>query len=117
MAIHCGGAPPLAAGGPQGPVVRFSTKRPDLPMTAATMRSASIRLSLGLTLALAFAGVLAVMLCSLVLVLVKSDEASRAYNHAISWDSAVTGAAAQAAGTRQQQSAQALYVATFLPRY
>jgi methyl-accepting chemotaxis protein len=96
--------------------VSISTKGGFLSM-GPQMRTPSIRLTLGLKLALAFAGVLAVMLCSLVLVLVKSDQASKAYNHAIAWDSAVTGAADQAAGTRQQQSSQALYVATFLPKY
>jgi len=80
-------------------------------MTTSTMRS-SLRLRLGAKLGLAFTGVLAVMLASLAVVLLKSAEASHAYERAIAWRSAVEGAAGQAAGTRQQQAAQALYVAT-----
>src|SRR4051812_8855422 len=65
----------------------------------------------------ALACVLAVMLASLVVVLQKSTEASHAYERAIAWKSAVQGSAAQAAGTRQQQASQALYVATGDGRY
>jgi methyl-accepting chemotaxis protein len=81
------------------------------------MRTPSLRLRLGAKLGLAFTGVLAVMLASLVVVLQKSSEASHAYEGAIAWKSAVEGAAAQADGTRQQQAAQALYVATGEERY
>jgi methyl-accepting chemotaxis protein len=81
------------------------------------MRPPSFRLTLGLKLGLAFAGVLGVMLISLAVVVVQSGKADAAYQKAISWDDAVKGAAEQAAGTRQQQSAQASYVATFQPRY
>ncbi len=77
----------------------------------------NLRLTLGLKLGLAFAGVLAVMLGSLAVVLVKSSEASSAYERAIAWKGAVVGAASQAAGTRQQQASQALYVATGDKRY
>ncbi len=97
--------------------LRFSTTARPVPIGVLTMRPPALRLTLGLKLGLAFAGVLAVMLCSLVVVLVESGRASAAYDHAIAWNSAVSGSAAQAAGTRQQQSAQALYVATFNPRY
>src|SRR3954466_7090982 len=76
-----------------------------------------LRRSLGLKLALAFAGVLAVMLGSLAIVLVESGRSDAAYKSALSWRRAIDGAARQAAGTRQQQAAQALYVATFDPRY
>jgi methyl-accepting chemotaxis protein len=75
------------------------------------------RLTLGLKLGLAFAGVLAVMLISLAVVVAQSGKADAAYKKAIAWNDAVKGSAAQAAGTRQQQSSQALYVATFQPRY
>src|SRR5689334_7753648 len=81
------------------------------------MRPIRFRRSLGLKLALAFAAVLAVMLGSLVLVRVETGRAEDAYRHALSWRGAIAGAAEQAAGTRQQQAAQALYVATFQPRY
>jgi methyl-accepting chemotaxis protein len=57
------------------------------------------------------------MLGSLVLVRVETGRAEDAYRHALSWRGAIAGAAQQAAGTRQQQAAQALYVATFQPRY
>ena len=77
----------------------------------------NLRLRLGAKLGLAFTGVLAVMLASLVVVLQKSSDASHAYERAISWKSAVEGAAEQADGTRQQQASQALYVATGNPRY
>jgi methyl-accepting chemotaxis protein len=77
----------------------------------------TIRLRLAAKLGLAFAGVLAVMLASLALVLQKSSQASQAYERAIAWKSAVDGAANQAAGTRRQQAAQALYVATGEERY
>src|SRR3954466_14919437 len=76
-----------------------------------------LRRSLGLKLALAFAGVLAVMLGSLAVVLVESGRSDAAYKSALSWRRAIDGAARQASGTRQQQAAQALYVATFDPRY
>ena len=72
----------------------------------------NLRLRLGAKLGLAFTGVLAVMLASLVVVLQKSSDASHAYERAIAWKSAVEGAAEQADGTRQQQASQALYVAT-----
>src|SRR4051794_17501518 len=75
------------------------------------------RLTLGFKLGLAFAGVLAVMLGALALVLVKSSSAAHSYEQAASWNAAVEGAAAQAAGTRQQQASQALYVATGDERY
>jgi methyl-accepting chemotaxis protein len=81
------------------------------------MRTSPIRLTLGRKLGLAFAGVLLVMLGSLVVVLIQSGSASSAYQRAIRWNDAVSGSAAQAAGTRQQMAAQALYVATFDPRY
>src|SRR4051812_4204305 len=71
----------------------------------------------GLKLGLAFAAVLAVMLGSLGLVLVKADHAAKGYERAIGWRAAVAGASNQAAGTRQQQASQALYVATGDPRY
>jgi methyl-accepting chemotaxis protein len=91
---------------------RFSVR----PMPTSTMRT-PLRLRLGAKLGLAFTGVLAVMLASLVIVLHKSAQASDAYERAIAWKTAVEGAANQAAGTRQQQSAQALYVATGELRY
>jgi methyl-accepting chemotaxis protein len=81
------------------------------------MRISAIRLTLGVKLGLAFSGVLAVMLCSLAVVLVQSGKADTAYRTAIGWDAALEAANAQASGTRQQQSSQALYVATFAPRY
>ena len=81
------------------------------------MRPFAVRLTLGIKLGLAFAAVLAVMLCSLAVVIAESGKADAAYRKAIAWDQAVEGAAEQAAGTRQQQSSQALYVATFQPRY
>src|SRR5690349_2443253 len=81
------------------------------------MRLPRPRLTLGLKIGLAFTGVLAVMLASLALVLVKSSEASHAYMRALGWKTAVDGAAQQAAGTRQQQASQALYVATGEARY
>jgi methyl-accepting chemotaxis protein len=81
------------------------------------MRPIRLRRSLGLKLSLAFAGVLAVMLGSLLLVRVETGRAEDAYRHALSWRGAIAGAAQQAAGTRQQQAAQALYVATFEARY
>ncbi len=81
------------------------------------MRPLRLRRTLGVKLGLAFAGVLVVMLASLGLVLVKSSEASHAYERALGWKTAVDGAARQAAGTRQQQASQALYVATGEERY
>src|SRR4051812_20338335 len=68
-------------------------------------------------LALAFAGVLGVMLASLGLVRVETDRAEHAHSSALAWHTAIAGASEQAAGTRQQQAAQALYVATFNPRF
>ena len=76
------------------------------------MSSLRLRRTLGVKLGLAFAAVLAIMLASLGMVLLKSSHAADAYERAIGWKAAVEGAANQAAGTRQQQSSQALYVAT-----
>ena len=81
------------------------------------MPSLPLRRTLGLKLALAFAAVLAVMLGSLGLVLVKSSNAAEAYERAIAWKDAIAGATHQAAGTRQQQASQALFVATGEARY
>ncbi len=81
------------------------------------MSSHRLRRTLGLKLGLAFAAVLAIMLASLGMVRLKSSSASHAYERAIGWTAAVEGAANQAAGTRQQQAAQALYVATGDVRY
>src|SRR4051794_36702833 len=78
----------------------------------AVMRPLRFRRTLGLKLGLAFAGVLAVMLASLGVVLVESARSDAAYTSALSWRRAIDGAARQAAGTRKQQAAQALYVAT-----
>src|SRR4051794_13848770 len=85
--------------------------------SGCVMRPLRLRFTLGPKLGLAFAGVLAVMLASLAVVLVKASQASDAYKHALSWQTAIEGAAHQAAGTRQQQAAQALYVATGDARY
>src|SRR3954453_20602793 len=81
------------------------------------MSSLRLRRTLGVKLGLAFAAVLAIMLGSLGMVLLKSSHAANAYERAINWKVAVDGAAKQAAGTRQQQAAQALYVATGDKRY
>src|SRR3954447_5208918 len=75
------------------------------------------RLTLGIKLGLAFAGVLAVMLISLAVVTAQSGKADTAYKKAIAWNEAVKAAETQASGTRQQQSSQALYVATTELRY
>src|SRR3954463_9552341 len=75
------------------------------------------RLTLGLKLGLAFAGVLAVMLISLAVVVAQSGKADTAYKKAIAWNDAVKGSAEQAAGAPQRQSPQALSVATSHPRY
>src|SRR3954449_4656457 len=77
----------------------------------------SFRLRLRAQLGLAFTFFLALVLASRVVVLQKSTQASHAYERAVAWKSAVEGAAAQAAGTRQQQASQALYVATGDERY
>ncbi|RKQ91323.1 methyl-accepting chemotaxis protein [Solirubrobacter pauli] len=81
------------------------------------MPTLRLRRTLGLKLGLAFTAVLVVMLGSIALVLVKAAHADDAYERAIGWQEAIAGAAHQAAGTRQQQAAQALYVATGDDRY
>src|SRR3954447_6096137 len=86
-------------------------------MEVPTMPSFPVRRTLGVKLGLAFAAVLAIMLSSLGLVLLKSSQAADAYERAVAWKSAIEGANAQAAGTRQQQSSQALFVATGEARY
>src|SRR3954449_4936915 len=93
-----------------------SSQFPNVPI-GPIMRPLRLRRTLGVKLALAFAGVLAVMLASLAVVLVQSGKADTAYRHALSWRRAIDGAARQAAGTRQQQASQALYVATGDARY
>src|SRR6185312_6787689 len=46
-----------------------------------------------------------------------SASAGHAWRAAMRWDRAVAGADRQLRGTQQQMAAQALYVATFDPRY
>jgi methyl-accepting chemotaxis protein len=65
----------------------------------------------------AFAGVSAVFAAALVATLVLGSSAQNAWRHAQSWDKAVAGVALQIEGTRQQLAAQALYVATFDPKF
>ena len=73
--------------------------------------------TVGRRLAAGFAGVTAIFTGALAAVLLLSMGASHAWLDATAWDAAVAGAHEQLRGTQQQQAAQALYVATFEPRY
>jgi methyl-accepting chemotaxis protein len=74
-------------------------------------------LSVGTKLYGAFALVAGVFLAALVATLALDRSAQDAWRHTRLWDKAVAGSQLQIRGTRQQASAQALYVATFDPRY
>src|SRR5262249_43888058 len=64
-----------------------------------------------------FGGVVAILAVATALTLVFSASAQSAWKHTEKWDRATGGAAMQIGGAQQQQAAQALYVATFDPRY
>jgi methyl-accepting chemotaxis protein len=64
-----------------------------------------------------FGAVCALFLVALGVALLKADQAQSTWKSTTRWDAAVAGANLQVEGTRQQMAAQALYVATFLPRY
>ena len=74
-------------------------------------------LSVGRKLYGAFALVAALFTIALAITLVLERSAQSAWNHTRVWDRAVTGSQTQIKGTRQQMAAQALYVATFDPKY
>src|SRR5258708_39989763 len=65
----------------------------------------------------AFAGVALLFGAALAATLVLGSSAQNAWRHAQTWTHAVDGIDLQIEGTRQQLAAQALYVATFEPKY
>ncbi len=66
---------------------------------------------------IAFAGVSLLFGAALAATLVLGSSAQNAWRHAQTWTHAVDGIDLQIEGTRQQLAAQALYVATFEPKY
>jgi len=81
------------------------------------MRSKTFRWTVGRRLALGFGTVTAIFVVALGVALALSGSAGRQWRAATHWDAAVAGANQQLRGTQQQMAAQALYVATFAPRY
>src|SRR3954454_11049886 len=88
-----------------------------LPSSAgrATMRVSEW--SIGRKLGLGFGAVSALLLGALAVSLLYSSSAQSTWKGTTRWDAAVAGADLQLEGIRQQMAAQALYVATFEPRY
>ena len=74
-------------------------------------------LSVGKKLYAAFAAVSIIFTVALVVTIVYGQKSRSAWQRAESWNVAVAASQEQISGTRQQWGAQALYVATFLPRY
>jgi methyl-accepting chemotaxis protein len=74
-------------------------------------------LSVGAKLYGSFAIVAILFVAALATTLILDRSAQSAWKHTRVWDAAVTGSQTQIKGTREQMAAQALYVATFLPRY
>jgi methyl-accepting chemotaxis protein len=66
---------------------------------------------------IAFAGVSLLFGAALAATLILGSSAQNAWRHAQTWTHAVEGIDLQIEGTRQQLAAQALYVATFEPKY
>jgi hypothetical protein len=66
---------------------------------------------------IAFAGVSLLFGAALAATLILGSSAQNAWRHAQTWTHAVDGIDLQIEGTRQQLAAQALYVATFEPKY
>src|SRR3954452_8675421 len=75
------------------------------------------QVTLGMKLGGAFAAVVAVFVVAVATTLVFESGAAKSWQRAQSWDKAVTASQLQIKGTRQQLAAQALYVATFDPRF
>ncbi|MFL5883883.1 MAG: methyl-accepting chemotaxis protein [Thermoleophilaceae bacterium] len=74
-------------------------------------------LSIGRKLGGAFAVVVGIFLLSAVVGQVLAANAENDWQAAMRWNDAVGGAQAQADGTQKQMASQALYVATFEPKY
>jgi methyl-accepting chemotaxis protein len=74
-------------------------------------------LTFGRKLGLGFAGVAAIFVVALVVVLLLNGRAQSTWEQTLRWQTADQGAATQIRGTQQQMAAQALYVATGQPRY
>ena len=73
--------------------------------------------SIARKLGVGFGAVSAVFLLALGVALLQAGSAQSTWKGTTRWDDAVAGANLQVQGTRQQMAAQALYVATFEPRY
>src|SRR4051812_4332773 len=74
-------------------------------------------LSVSRKLYFSFAGVSAVFSAALVATLLLGSSAQKEWHKAQAWNKAVAGIALQIEGSRQQLAAQALYVATFDPKF
>ena len=73
--------------------------------------------TLGAKLAAGFGVVVAVLAVALGVDLVLSESSTTQWTRSVEWTAAITAASDQIQGTRQQMAAQALYVATFDPKY
>ena len=73
--------------------------------------------TLGAKLAAGFGVVVAVLSVALGVDMVLSDSSTSQWKRSVEWTAAITAASDQIQGTRQQMAAQALYVATFDPKY
>src|SRR5438552_17169031 len=77
----------------------------------------SIRLTLGRKLAAAFGTIVVMFVAAIAIALSQQSGAEHAWQSAVDWRRAEVAANQQVTGTREQMAAQALYVATFDPRY
>jgi methyl-accepting chemotaxis protein len=77
----------------------------------------SIRWTVGRRLLASFGVVVIVFVAALAATQILASGANSDWQKAVDWKRAVAGEATQIQGTRQQMAAQALYVATFDPRY
>src|SRR4051794_24330042 len=75
------------------------------------------QISLGKKLGGGFAAVVVVFVIAVAATLVFEQKASTSWRQAQGWDKAVAASQLQIKGTRQQLAAQALYVATFDPKF
>jgi methyl-accepting chemotaxis protein len=76
-----------------------------------------VRWTIGRKLGAGLAAVVAVFLVAIGLALAFSSSAESSFEHTQRWDEAVEGAAEQIEGIQEQISAEALYAATFDPKY
>jgi methyl-accepting chemotaxis protein len=106
------------------PAGDWSIKRPDRPARSPFFEEpspvshlASLRWTIGRKLAAGFGAVVVLFVTALVLSMQLSHNADSQWKQLLRWDKGLAGVTKQVEGTRIQLGAQALYVATFDPKY